>query len=927
MIGWPLFLLPNSIASLSVCITSSRRLTEFFDSKEVAKTKKLPYDYREGALAEDAITITNGSFGWGPEKETLSGLNISIPQGKLCAVIGKVGAGKTSLLNGLLGEIGRLEGEVIVRGDRVAYVSQVAWIRNATIRDNILNGLPYNKKQYQEVVRVCCLQSDLEMMSSGDQTEIGERGINLSGGQKQRINLARACYSGSDVFLLDDPLSAVDVHVGKHIFEECILSHLIKTLGKTVVLVTHQLHFLPKMDYIIFLELGRVRQQGTYAELCEAEGDLFAVLEGEEAIEDTEPIEKVGPKEKQSSQEKDVGDDDEADQEGGSKITEAEERFVGGVGFAIYKDYLLSFGSIFFIGFVVFFKVLPQVLSNVVDLWLVYWSDQDGIEAQTRSQVWQMLAVFGLLNMIFCVSRLVELLTWFHGAWRASRNIHSKVLYSVLHSPMSFFHKTPTGRIINRFSKDQAAVDQDLPENLSSALICLVTCISTFVLMETSTSLIVIGLVPAAAVYYYVQKFYRKSSRELKRLNSISSSPIYSHFSEVIDGLPVIRAYDIEEQMERDNISHVECNSRVSLCDNIANRWLGVMNGMVGVAVMTMFTAFTIASAMMGYISPSFVSLVLVYALELNDSVNWGIRMFCETEAQMSRVERLFHYSNLQPEAALFCKDECSRVADWPSKGTIEFKHVSMRYRESLAYSLSDVSFKINHKEKIGVVGRTGAGKSSLMQCLFRIFEASEGSISIDDVDISKIGLHELRSKLSIIPQDPVLFSGTIRSNIDPKSEYEDEDVWDALSRAHLKDFVSGLAGKLDDEVEENGRNFSSGQKQLLCLARAILKNAKIIVMDEATASVDEHTDKQIQVVMREEFKDKTILTIAHRISTIIDFDRVIVMGEGKLIEFDSPYNLLFKSNKSVFAELVDGSPTGALLRRQVEQTNGGSWD
>nr|CAG8556518.1 4134_t:CDS:10 [Entrophospora candida] len=729
-------------------------------------------------------------------KSHLRNINLNIAKGKLVGVVGSVGSGKSSLLSALVGEMKKVKGETEFSGS-VGYCPQTAWIQNATLRDNITFGLPFNEEKYRRVIKDCCLEPDIEILPAGDLTEIGEKGINLSGGQKQRINIARAVYFDADIILLDDPLSAVDAHVGKSLFANCIQGAL---TNKTRILVTHHLHILTNVDYVIVMKDGEIVEQGTYDELMKASKN-FAQL-----------IEEYG---------------------------EADEEEKMGVYFA--------------------------------------WGISTGF--------------FGLvMGVSFAISGAV-----------AAKRLHNSALKRILRAPTKFFDTTPLGRIINRFSKDMDTVDSILPDAYR---------------MMLSTFSVVIGTA---------------TNRELKRLDSILRSSLYAHFSETLTGLPTIRAYRVQERFIRTNEKYTDIENRAYFLTITVQRWLGLR--LEGIANVLIFFASLFAIIQRHSTDPAITGLVLSYALQISGTLNWCVRQASEVEANMNAVERLVYYSNdLEVEAEPTIPDH-RPPSEWPDKGQIEVKDLVVQYGPDNPPVLKS------------------CGKSTLATSFFRFIEPTSGKIELDGIDISTIGLKDLRSKITIIPQDPVIFTGTL-SNLDPFNEHEDLTLWNALKRAHLiqedlsspnleNEKPSGVVIddepdsmtkseavtttmvpekvvdiktvnvptkdnnnnkqelKLDTPVQEGGSNFSQGQQQLIALARALIRQSKVIIMDEATASVDFRTDHLIQTTIREEFKDSTILTIAHRLRTVIDFDKILVMDAGNIMEFDSPYLLLQNPNSA----------------------------
>ncbi|KAF8927650.1 P-loop containing nucleoside triphosphate hydrolase protein [Dissophora ornata] len=846
---------------------------------------------------------------------SLKNIDLKIPRGQLVAIVGSVGSGKSSLLNALVGEMRKTRG-TMEYGGTIGYCPQSAWIQNATVKDNILFGLPLDEARYQRVIKDCALERDIEILPDGDMTEIGERGINLSGGQKQRVNIARAVYFDADVVLLDDPLSAVDAHVGKYLFQNCIMGAL---QGKTRVLVTHQLHVLPQVDYVICMKDGEIVERGTFQELMLNDGEFSSLMKAhggiEEAESEKEEVDETNVDPASSADPEKVsegGNDKKKDAASADKpkgLMSQEERSTGSVDGTIYRNYVEAAGGVYLIPLMLFLLTMTQVAKVGNDLWLSWWTADDLHESQKFYMIFY--AVWGIAQGV------LQFISGFYfsiaGA-RAAKALHQKSLQNIFRAPTSFFDTTPLGRIINRFSKDVDACDNLLSEAYRMFTGTASNVISTFILIAVIFPYFLIPLVPMLIFYYYAAVYYRFSSRELRRIDSILRSSLYAHFSETLSGMATIRAYRVQERFMERNAFFIDLENRPYFMSYSIQRWLGVR-------LETIANTLVLCTSLLGVcgrfqISPSTIGLVLSYSMSVTGTFNWCVRQFAEVENNMNAVERLHHYSEgLEVEAPAIIPD--NRPAEsWPSTGAISIRNLEMRYRPELPTVLHNLSLDIKGGEKIGVVGRTGAGKSSIMMALFRLVEPTKGTMEIDGVDICKIGLFDLRTHLAIIPQDPVLFSGTIRFNLDPFQKRTDQELWEVLDRSDLKNYVASCDGGLDSQVSEFGENLSVGQRQLLCLARAMLTRARVIIMDEATASVDVATDVMLQKAIRVDFAESTVLTIAHRLNTVIDYSRVLVLDQGEIKEFDTPANLLSRPD-SVFTSMVDetGPANAALLR------------
>lgn len=946
----PMAMLPFLIVASVQANVSLTRLNKFLNADELD-----PDAVTKDKTIKKPITIENGTFAWGHDEEdgkpVLHNVDMEIEEGSLVAVVGSVGAGKSSLCSAILGEMEKQSGRVNVNGN-IAYVAQQAWIQNATLEDNILFNNKKDEDRYSSCVRACALQSDLDMLPGGDQTEIGEKGINLSGGQKQRVSLARAVYSDADIYLLDDPLSAVDSHVGKHIFENVIGPEGVLK-GKTRILVTHGLTYLPKVEKIVVLKNGTITEQGSYKELIEKKGEFQEFLlqylseenEDEEDLEELEDIKmqlestlgKQGlqrqiSRTKHESESDSIGHDSLGEHRGsirhrtkkisesektkpaiappqkpdakvGQKLIEKEKAETGKVQLSVYGYYIRAIG-IMSTCMTVLFYILSQACTVGSNVWLTAWSSESALQNETGQDPAvrdKYLGVYGALGIGQAIFICLGSVLIAGATVAASKVMHKRLLDNVMHSPMMFFDMTPIGRIVNRFSKDLDTIDVLLPNNLRAWVSCLIAVIATFVAIIYATPVFAVVMLPTMIIYYFVQGLYVSTSRQLKRIESVSRSPIYSHFQETIQGASTIRAFGRSHQFMLESEKKVDTNQISSFPSVMANRWLAIRLEFIG----NILTFFAALFAVLGRdtITGGLVGLSVSYALSVTQTLNWLVRMTSDVETNIVAVERIKEYTETTQEAEWEIPAKKPQK-DWPEQGVVKFNNYSTRYREGLDLVVKNIDCNISGGEKIGIVGRTGAGKSSLTLALFRIIEAAGGNITIDDIDISKIGLHDVRRRLTIIPQDPVLFSGTLRMNLDPFNLYEDEKVWSALEHSHLKGFVSGLNAGLQHEVSEGGENLSVGQRQLVCLARALLRKTRVLVLDEATAAVDLETDDLIQQTIRREFADCTVITIAHRLNTIMDSSRVLVLDKGEIREFDSPENLL-KDKKSIFYSMA----------------------
>ena len=970
----PLAFFPWSLMEFVKLVVSLNRINRFLNADEL-DPEMISNEVEQD---ENAIEIKDGSFSWNEDAErenTLEDININIKKGSLVAVVGTVGSGKSSLISAILGDMNKMNGSVNVSG-QIAYVPQQAWIQNMTLKNNILFDKEDQERKYNRVMEACALKSDMDILASGDSTEIGENGINLSGGQKQRVSLARAVYSEADVYLLDDPLSAVDAHVGKHIFENVISSENGILRGETRLLVTHSVNFLEKMDEILVMREGKIAERGTYAELIASKGAFSEFLiqyksetespedpnktKGrrrgsqrsvseqsssrpiilERRISETHygspgfgsprarpflPLEEDRARSQSniSTQSDRVTIVSESQEEGEStcllpttpmennngQLIEEEAALTGQVHWSVYLGYLKTLGIGTTLVCITMY-ILGIGIHTVSNYWLACWADANEKNMTIASgNTGYYLGVYGVMGSIEVMTEFTRELLLFLSTATAAKITHEKLMSGVMKSPMSFFDTNPTGRIVNRFSADIDAVDQRIPFQLTDFFYCMCEVVAVMVVICYSVPFFMTIIPPLFIFYFFVQRYYITTSRQLKRLESISKSPIFAHFTESITGATSIRAFKQEERFIAESEGKVASNVKCYYMSLSSNRWLACRIETLG-NIVIFFTAFFIILAE-DKISPGIAGLALTYAIQVVDTLNWMIRMVCDLETNSVALERIKEYSENTPEADWEIPSADSALPEnWPDTGKITFENYQTRYREGLDLVLKGINMTIKAEEKIGICGRTGAGKSSLTLALFRIIEPAYGKIVIDNVDISVLGLHQLRSRLTIIPQDPVLFTGDLRFNLDPTEVHSDDEIWQSLEQAHLKEHVIALSDGLSHEVSEGGQNFSVGQRQLICLARALLRKTKVLILDEATAAVDLETDDLIQATIRREFSDCTVLTIAHRLNTIMDSSRIAVLSEGKLAEMDTPSVLMNDAN-SALKSMAKSTGTG----------------
>ncbi|KAL8890967.1 MAG: hypothetical protein Q9215_001968 [Flavoplaca cf. flavocitrina] len=954
LLSFPLAILPMVITSIIEATVAVGRLTDFFTAEELqpeAVIIKDPATY----VGDEAVRIRDATFTWDKSRHCLENINFSANKGELSCVVGRVGSGKSSLLQALLGDIWKINGEVVVRG-RTAYVAQQAWVMNASVRENIVFGHRWDPHFYDRTVNACALTDDFKTLPDGDRTEVGERGISLSGGQKARLTLARAVYARADVYLLDDCLSAVDQHVGRHLIDQVLGSRGLLA-SKTRILATNSIPVLLEADFITLLRDGSIAEKGTYDQLMAMRGEVSNLIKTANNEEEGSPSPSEDSSKITSSHSSEDfttvigtgnGEEDDLDeaQEGigdlapllangsgtnrkssfntlrrastasfkgpqgkltdeeGAKTQQSKEvGEQGKVRWDVYVEYAKT-SNLFAVSIYMTVLIAAQTVSIGASLWLKNWSEVNQANG-SNPEVGKYIGVYFAFGVGSAALVVVQtLILWIFCSIEASRKLHERMAFAIFRSPMRFFETTPTGRILNRFSSDIYRVDEVLARTFNMLFVNTARAMYTLVLIAVSTPAFVALILPLGGVYLYIQRYYLRTSRELKRLDSISRSPIYAHFQESLGGMTTIRAYRQQQRFALENEWRVDENLRAYFPSISANRWLAVRLEFIGSFIILAAASFAIISVATGSgLSAGMVGLAMSYALQITQSLNWIVRQTVEVETNIVSVERVLEYARLPSEAPDRVSKNKPKIG-WPAHGAVNISNYSTRYRPGLDMVLKNINLDIKAHEKIGVVGRTGAGKSSLTLALFRIIEPVSGKISIDDLNTSTIGLLDVRSRLAIIPQDAALFEGTVRDNLDPGHVHDDTDLWSVLDHARLKEHVWQMDGRLDARIHEGGSNLSSGQRQLISLARALLTPTNILVLDEATAAVDIETDALLQTTLRSSmFKDRTIITIAHRINTILDSDRIVVLDHGSVAEFDTPSALV--QQKGLFYELV----------------------
>ena len=814
--------------------------------------------------------MSDASFSWHDDKPCLASLNLTIEPGTLVGIVGSVGSGKSSLLAAILAEMSLINGQLNTNGSSFAYAAQSSWIFADTIRNNILLNQTFDEQHYRNVIYACCLDVDLSLFgSSGDLTMIGERGVNLSGGQKARISLARTLYASADIYLLDDPLAAVDRTVAKQIYERCIGPHgLLK--NKTRLLVTHQTQFLNEAHQIIFLSHGHIDEQGVLDENIILNDDiekketseLISMLDETTSVLDTQPI---------------IGEETSVNDNASWSIW--------------YRLFVAPPSGKFGFCLLIILMLLSETFYDATNYWLGIWLKKSHINQQHTPNF---IYIYLSLTIVTVLVNLFSMFYYYRIILQGVNHLHNNMLKALLATSIQFFENNPSGRILNRVSKDQQTIDDELPQRLSVALIALLMLTGSIVIICLASPYTLLLLVVLIPILVLLCHFYLRSSGQLKRIENITLSPIFDFFASSLNGIVTIRAFNIKDSFTQLFTDRIDMNTRAYLSMHATAQWLAL--AIECVANLFMFGTAVFMIILRDKIPPSIIALSLMYTLSVSMWLQWTIRLLLETNILMGSAERINEYTQIPSEEDQGGNQRLIRTSpEWPTTGTIEFQNYSLRHRSGLESVLKNINIRIESGQKIGVIGRTGAGKSSLFKGIFRFIHRSniDGLILIDDVDISRLTLDHLRSRLSSIPQLPILFSGTLRYNLDPFNHYSDEQCWTVLEDVQLKQFAKDHSNGLLMPVTESGENLSVGQRQLICIARAMLKKSKILLIDEATANIDNKTDEIIQEIIANKFQDRTILMIAHRLNTVVKCDRILVVDKGTIVNFDTPTNIL----------------------------------
>ncbi|KAH9602493.1 hypothetical protein KSS87_020952 [Heliosperma pusillum] len=881
----PIYSLPDTISVIIQTKVSLDRIASFLslDDLDPSSVERLPR-----AMSEVAIEISGGNFKWDPSEEnpTLKDINLTVHHGMRVAVCGTVGSGKSTLLTCILGEVPKISGILRLSGS-TAYVPQSPWIQSGKIVDNILFGREMDAVKYDRVLEACALKKDLEILPFEDQTVIGERGINLSGGQKQRIQIARALYQDADIYIFDDPFSAVDAHTGSHLFK--------------------------------VMKDGRILEAGKYNDILSAGTNFIELVGAHEAallsldpqnsmlherLSDTMPLEE----------EINGVHNDEMNEHNSIKgqLVEEEEREKGRVGLSVYWRYIATAYGGALVPLILLSQIFFQLLQILSNYWMAWATPAStDVEPIVNSNTLIMVYVVLSIGSAFCVLTRATLLGTV--AYKTATLLFTNMHSCIFRAPMSFFDSTPSGRILNRASTDQSAVDMNITNQVGAFVFSLIQLIGIIVVMSQVAWQVILIFIPVTAISIWYQQYYLPSARELSRLSGVAKAPVIQHFSETISGATTIRSFNQESRFCETSLNLINGYSRAKFYSSATILWLCFRLDLLSLIAFTCCSIFLV-SLPVGLINPGIAGLAVTYGLNLSAVQSMMIWQLCNMENKIISVERILQYTCITSEPPLVI-EETTPHSSWPSCGQISIQYLKVRYAPHLPLVLQGITCMFEGGKKTGIVGRTGSGKSTLIQALFRLVEPTAGSIFIDGINISTIGLHDLRSRLSIIPQDPTMFEGTVRTNLDPLEEYTDDQIWEALDKCQLAEDVRKKEGKLDSLgytsnihvyliVTENGENWSMGQRQLVCLGRVLLKRSKILVLDEATASVDTATDNLIQKTLKQHFSDSTVIVIAHRITSVIDSHMVVLLSNGLVQECDTPLKLL-ENKSSLFSKLV----------------------
>ncbi|KAJ4956407.1 hypothetical protein NE237_013190 [Protea cynaroides] len=887
--------MPDVIGAVIQAKVALERIVKFLEAPEL-QNENIRQKYK-AEESRHSICITSANLSWeeNPSKLTLRNINLVVKPTEKVAVCGEVGSGKSTLLAAILGEVPLIGGTIQVYG-KIAYVSQMAWIQTGTIQENILFGSAMDKQRYREVLEKCSLVKDLEMLSFGDLTQIGERGVNLSGGQKQRIQLARALYQDADIYLLDDPFSAVDAHTATSLLNEYVMGAL---SGKAVFLVTHQVDFLPAFDSVLLMSDGEILHAAPYNQLLASSREFQDLVNAHKDTAGSERLAEITSLHRGeiTSQEiKKTYTEKHFKVTATDQLIKQEEREIGDRGFKPYIQYLNQNKGFLYFTIASLCHIMFVIGQTYQNSWMAANVQNPHVGKLLLITVYFMIGCGSIFLLFFRVLFLVVLNI------QSSKSIFSQLLNSLFHAPMSFYDSTPLGRILSRVSSDLSIVDIDVPFSLVSTVGSTANACASLGVMAVVTWQVLFVAILVIFLALYLQRYYFASAKELMRINGTTKSSVANHLAESSAGAMTIRAFENEERFFAKNLYAIDRNASPFFHNFAANEWL-IQRLELLCAIVLSSSALVMSLLPPGTYGSGFIGMALSYGLSLNISLINSIQNQCKVANDIISVERLKQYMDIPSEAPEVIEGN-QPPPSWPAVGKVEIHDLKIRYRPETPLVLSGISCTFEGGHKIGIVGRTGSGKTTLISALFRLVEPADGKIIIDNLDISMIGLHDLRSRIGIIPQEPTLFNGTLRYNLDPLSQYTDKEIWEVLRKCQLQEVVQEKEKGLDALVIGDGSNWSMGQRQLFCLGRALLRRSRILVLDEATASIDNATDSILQKVIRTEFADCTVITVAHRIPTVMDCTKVVSMSDGKVVEYDEPTTLM-KREGSLFSQLV----------------------
>ncbi|KAH6759642.1 multidrug resistance-associated protein 14 [Perilla frutescens var. frutescens] len=892
----PIRTIPDVVAVFIQAKVAFARIVKFLEAPELETANVRGKSWIDDKNSSVSFKSADLSWDENPLKPTLRDINLEAKQGDKIAICGEVGSGKSTILAAVLREVPITRGVVQVRGS-IAYVSQSAWIQTGSIRDNIIFGSALDSKRYQDTLERCSLVKDLELLPYGDLTEIGERGVNLSGGQKQRIQLARALYKNADIYLLDDPFSAVDAQTATSLFNEYIIGAL---SGKTVLLVTHQVDFLPAFDSVVLMSDGEILCAAPYSQLLDSSKEFQDLIHAHKETAGSESLSEITGTRTSgvSSTEihKSFTEQKVVSVVGVDQLIKKEEKEVGDTGFKPYVLYLKQNKGFLTFSVAALCHLTFAIGQIIQNSWMAANVDDPNFDNL------RLILIYLLIGVISTLFLLTRTLTTVVMGMQSSRALFSQLLISLFRAPMSFYDSTPLGRILSRVSADLSIVDLDVPFNLIFTVGSTTNCYTNLAVLAFVTWQVMFVSIPMIILAIWLQRYYFSSAKELMRINGTTKSLVANHLAESVAGVTTIRAFKEEDRFFAKTLELIDTNGSPFFHYFSANEWLIQRLEAISAIVLS-FAGLCMVLLPPGTFSSGFIGMALSYGLSLNMSLVFSINNQCMLSNYIISVERLHQYMHIPSEAPEVIQ-ESRPPTTWPSEGKVEIQDLQIRYRPDAPLVLRGISCTFEGGHKIGIVGRTGSGKTTLIGALFRLVEPAGGRIVVDGVDISTIGLHDLRSHFGIIPQDPTLFTGTVRYNLDPLGQHSDMEIWEVLGKCQLKEVVEEKEGVLDAPVVEDGSNWSMGQRQLFCLGRALLRRSKILVLDEATASIDNATDMILQKTIRTEFADCTVITVAHRIPTVMDSTMVLAISDGKLVEYDEPMKLM-KREDSLFAQLV----------------------